>query len=138
MTADEAVRAALDSNGDLAALRNERDAARALIRQARLRANPSVDISGTRQIKGMDNSLMVEGMLPLELGGRRSARVKVAERELEIREKAVEERERMLAADVRIKFGESLAAAFKLGLADEILATAIEGLQLVHLSLIHI
>ena len=132
MTADEAVRAALDSNGDLAALRNERDAARALIRQARLRANPSVDISGTRQIKGMDNSLMVEGMLPLELGGRRSARVKVAERELEIREKAVEERERMLAADVRIKFGESLAAAFKLGLADEILATAIEGLQLVH------
>lgn len=46
--------------------------------------------------------------------------MRVAEHELEIREKAVEERERMLAADVRMKFGESLAAVSKLGFADEI------------------
>lgn len=131
MTADEAVDAALKNNGELAALRNERDAARAMVRQAGLRANPSLDISGTRQTTGMDNSLMVEGMLPLELGGRRAARIKVAERELEIRERAVEERERMLAADVRMKFGESLAAVSKLGFADEILTAIFEEYRLV-------
>ncbi|MBX7053774.1 MAG: TolC family protein, partial [Pyrinomonadaceae bacterium] len=131
MTADEAVNAALKNNGELAALRNERDAARAMVKQAGLRANPSLDIGGTRQTKGMDNSLMVEGMLPLELGGRRSARIKVAERELEIRERAVEERERMLAADVRMKFGESLASVLKLGFADEILTSIFEEYRLV-------
>lgn len=131
MTADEAVLAALNNNGELIALRQERDAARAMVKQAGLRANPSVDIGGTRQVKGMDNSLMVEGMLPLELGGRRAARIRVAERELEIREKAVEERERMLAADVRMKFGESLAAVSKLGFADEILTAIFEEYRLV-------
>lgn len=130
-TADDAVRIALENNGDLAALRKERDAARAMVSQARLRANPSVDVSGTRQIKGMDNSLMIEGMLPLELGGRRSSRILVAEKEVAVREKAVEDRERMLAADVRMKFGESLAATLKLNFAEQVLVKALEEYRLV-------
>ena len=121
-TADEMVVAALENNPEISAMRAEAAAARELLRQAKLRPNPSVELSGTRQINGMDRSLMVEGALPLELGGRRGARVRMAEAEIEIRANALAERERQVAAEVRIKFGESLAAALKLKFAEEMLA----------------
>jgi outer membrane protein, heavy metal efflux system len=111
MTADAAVAYALRNNAEIEAMRKEAEAGAALIRQARLRPNPSVEVSGSRQINGPDNSLMIEGGVPLELGGRRGARIRVAERELEIRQLAVAEKERQTAAEVRVKFGEMLAAA---------------------------
>ncbi len=43
LTADEAVRVALENNGELVAARKEIEAARALVKQAKLRANPSVE-----------------------------------------------------------------------------------------------
>lgn len=121
-TADEMVAYALENNLEIAAMRSEAAAARQLLRQAKLRPNPSLELSGTRQMRGMDRSLMVEGSLPLELGGRRGARVRMAEAEIEIRSNALAERERLLAAEVRIKFGESIAAALKLKFAEEMLA----------------
>ena len=78
-----------------------------------------------------DNSVMVQGALPLELGGRRAARINVAEKELEIRRQALAELERQLAADVRAKFGEALAAIFKLKFTEDILVTAEQNVQLV-------
>ena len=131
MTADAAVAFALANNAEIAAMRKEAEAGEALIKQARLRPNPSVEVSGTRMIGGPDNSLMVEGGVPLELGGRRGARVRVAERESEIRRLAVAERERLLAAEVRTKFGESLAAALKLKFLEEMLHTATDNYNLV-------
>jgi cobalt-zinc-cadmium efflux system outer membrane protein len=131
MTAAEVVAYALAHNGELLAARQEIEAAQALVRQANLRANPRLDVNGTRQVIGSDNSLLVTGMLPLELGGRRSARVAVAERELEVRREAVADRERLLAADVRSEFGEALAATLKLGFDEELLATSRRGYKLV-------
>src|SRR2546423_10950744 len=101
MTADDAVAYALAHNGELQAARKEIDAAQALVKQAGLRPNPRLDVNGSRQINGKDNSVMVQGALPLELGGRRSARIAVAERELEMRKLLVADRERVLAAEVR-------------------------------------
>ncbi len=121
MTVDEAVTYALAHNGELEAARKEIDAAKARSRQARLRANPKVDLEGTRQIPpGKDNSVMATAMLPLELGGRRSTRIAVAEREVEVREREVANRERLLAGEVRMKFGEALAQAMKLSFTDEL------------------
>ena len=131
LTADEAVARALAQNGELAAARKEVEAARGLLKQAGLRPNPRVEMGGTRQVGGTDNSLMVEGMLPLELGGRRAARVTVAQRELELREHMLADRERMLAGEVRAKFGESLAEILKLGLDDELLLNGQRGYKLV-------
>ncbi|MGD9564472.1 MAG: TolC family protein, partial [Pyrinomonadaceae bacterium] len=131
-TVDDLVKAALANNLEVMAMRKEAEAGEALIRQARLRANPSLEVSGTRQIGGMgDNSVMVQGALPLELGGRRAARISVAEKELEIRRQALAELERQLAADVRAKFGEALAAIFKLKFTEDILVTAEQNVQLV-------
>ena len=131
MSADEAVAYAFAHNGELLAVRQEIEAARALVRQAALRPNPTLQASGTRQVNGQDNSMMVEGMLPLELGGRRAARILVAQRELEVREQMVADRERMLAAEVRAKFGEALAEVLKLGFTDELLGASRRGYKLV-------
>ncbi|HSU25742.1 MAG TPA: TolC family protein, partial [Pyrinomonadaceae bacterium] len=119
-TVDELVALALENNGEIIALRKEAEAGEAMVNQAGLRANPSVAVNGTRQLGGTDNNVMIQGEQPLELGGRRPARIRVARQELEIRKQAVAERERQVAADVRSKFGEALAAATKLTFADNV------------------
>lgn len=131
MTADAAVTLALENNGELQALRKEVEAARALVKQAGLRANPRLNASSAKQIAGMDNSQMAEVMLPLELGGRRAARIAVARAELETREFALANQERLLASEVRVKFGEALAAIKKLEVTEKGLAAAKQGYDLV-------
>lgn len=110
ISADEAVQMALENNDEIGAIRKEIDAARGLLRQARLRPNPNVEFNRREQIGGSDNNTIIGGSLPLELGGRRNARVKVAEAELQLREYQVANSERILAAEVRMKFGEALAS----------------------------
>jgi cobalt-zinc-cadmium efflux system outer membrane protein len=131
VTADEAVARALARNGELVAARKEIDAAKAMVRQAGLRANPQLDVNGSRQVAGSDNSVTVAGRLPLELGGRRSSRIAVATGELEVREHAVADRERVLAAEVRTKFGQALAQVLKLRFAEELVLTARRGYRLI-------
>src|SRR6185369_2533473 len=131
MTADGAVALALENNGEIQALRKEVEASRAIVRQAGLRPNPKLDASGAKQINGADNNQTAEVMLPLELGGRRAARIAVAQKELEAREMDLANRERILAADVRRKFGESLANIKKLEVIEKILSAARQGYELV-------
>jgi cobalt-zinc-cadmium efflux system outer membrane protein len=131
VTADEAVSRALASNGELLALRKEVEAARALVKQAGFRANPRLDVSGAKAAGMPDHQLMVEAMLPLELGGRRAARVSVAEREVELREAALADRERVVAAEVRARFGEALAEVLKLGVTEDLLGNSQRGYRLV-------
>ena len=119
LRADDAVAYGLSHNLELKAARTEIEAAKATAKQARLRANPKLDIGGAQQINGGDNSVATTAMLPLELGGRRAARIAVAERELEVSEREVANRERALAAEVRLKFGEALFQALKLSFTDE-------------------
>lgn len=131
MTADEAVRFALENNGEIRALSDEVEAARALVRQAALRANPKLRVEGGQEIIGRQNNLMVSGGLPLELGGRREARVAVAESELQMRENMLANRERLLAAEVREEFGEALAQIKKLELVEDLLANVRKGYELI-------
>ena len=131
MSAAEAVAYALSHNGELAAIRSEVDASRGLVQQAYLRPNPQLDIERKQQINGKDNDTMVGATLPLELGGRRSARVLVAQRELELKESLLADRERLLAAEVRAKFGEALGELLKLGFTEDLLLTTDEGYWLV-------
>lgn len=131
MTADAAVKFALENNGEILALRQEVESARSLVKQAALKPNPMIEATGARQIGGMDNNVMVQGSLPLELGGRRSARIAVAQAELEIREFALKNQERLLAAEVRSKFGEALSTIKKLELLEKILANTKQGYQII-------
>ncbi len=131
VTADEAVRIALENNDELAAVRKEIDVARGMLRQARLKPNPGVEFNRREQIGGPDNETMIGVGLPLELGGRRKARVNVAEAELRLREDQVANSERVLAADVRTKFGEALAQTLKLNVIDGLIQSALQGFRLI-------
>ncbi|HLA10835.1 MAG TPA: TolC family protein [Pyrinomonadaceae bacterium] len=131
MTAHEAVSYALSHNADLLAARKEIEAARALVRQAGFRANPMIEVERKEQLKGTDNETMIGGALPLELGGRRSARVLVAQRELEMKEWLLADRERLLAAEVKAKFGDALGEMLKLAFTENLLTTTDRGYRLV-------
>jgi outer membrane protein, heavy metal efflux system len=111
------VRRALASNAELAAARLEVDRARARLRQAGLRPNPTLDFEQQRGVfNAPGERLTTVGVsLPLELGGKRGRRVDLARVELEVAEAAVAERERRLMAEVRAVYAEALAAARELG-----------------------
>src|SRR5260370_4160061 len=63
-TADELVAYALSHNLELQAARNEIDATKAMVKQARLRANPKVDIGVSQNVTVTDHTIDVGGMLP--------------------------------------------------------------------------
>jgi cobalt-zinc-cadmium efflux system outer membrane protein len=65
---------------------------------------------------------MIGLVWPLDLGGRKDARVGVATQELSVSEALVGDQERRLAAEVRMKAGEVLAAARDLRVTDELIA----------------
>jgi len=131
LSVEQAVDRALRDNAELTAVQKEVEAGEALLRQAGARPNPTLDVRGSKQFGGTDNSFMIEGGLPLELGGRRAARVSVAAKELEIRRLAAAEAERELAAEVRNKFGEALTAILKLQFTEKTLSLARDNVDLV-------
>ena len=102
-----------------------------MVSQAALRSNPSLEFERKEQLGGGDNTSMISGMLPLELGGRRQARILVAQKELELKEQLLANSERLLAADVRAKFGIALAEMLKLGFTEDLLASTDRGYRLV-------
>src|SRR5258705_9672796 len=124
LTADALVRYALAHNGELAAGRQVIAEARGRLRQAGLRPNPMLEASGSLAVNSPDNNQTFGLELPLELGGRREARISVAERELELRQAEVADFERRLAADVRSKYATAIAAARNLKFTEELLTLA--------------
>lgn len=131
MTAEEAVAYALAHNAKILAFRKEVEAARAFVKQAGLRPNPILDVERQQQLNGTDDDTMVSASLPLELGGRRSARILVAQRELEMKERLVADRERLLTAEVKTKFGQALGEMLKLAFTEDLLTTTDQGYRLV-------
>ncbi|MGE0131274.1 MAG: TolC family protein [Blastocatellales bacterium] len=121
MTVEAVVRYALEHNGELQAARQMIAEARGRLRQAGLKPNPVLEASGTQAVNGPDNNQMIGVELPLELGGRRKARVAVAEREIEMREAEVRDFERRLAAEARMKYADAIAQARNLKFTEELL-----------------
>jgi cobalt-zinc-cadmium efflux system outer membrane protein len=74
---------------------------------------------------------MIGVTLPLDLNGRKEGRVGVAERELDMKRAQVRERERRLAADIRMKAGDLLGARRSLTIADDLLRVNRDALRLV-------
>jgi cobalt-zinc-cadmium efflux system outer membrane protein len=136
-TADELVRYALEHNGELLAARKMIDEARGRLHQAALKANPMLEANGKQAVNTSDNNQMVGLEWPLELGGRREARTLVGQREVELREAEARDFERKLAAEVRTKYAEAIAAARNLKFADELLRLTRDSHQLVQARVEH-
>ncbi len=121
MTADDLVRYALEHNGELQAARQMIAEAHGRLRQAGLKPNPILEASGTQAVNSPDNNQMIGIELPLELGGRRKARVAVVQREVEMKEAEVRDFERRLAAETRMKYADAIAAARNLKFTEDLL-----------------
>ncbi len=122
-SSSDLVRRALASNGELAAARIDIERARARMRQAGLRPNPTLDFeqtSGRYTGSAGESETSVGISLPLELGGKRKRRIELAQAELEAVEAEVADRERRLASEVRVNYAEALAALRQLGTAENL------------------
>lgn len=119
---DEAITRALEQEPTLRATRTDVDVARGVHLQAGLRPNPTVSFMQQQEPGGTDNQSRVEIQWPLDLF-RKTGRVAVAEQHVQATERAVADRGRMLAADVRVKYGEVVAAIRDLAVSDDLVAT---------------
>ena len=126
---DEAVARALEEEPALRAARTGIDAAQGLRLQAGLRPNPRVGVQRRGASGGVERETGVEIQWPLDLF-RRGARVAVADRELTAARHGVSDRERVLAADVRLRYGDVLAAVRDLATLDEVVSVTRRQLEL--------
>ncbi len=123
VSANEIVRRALSTNGELAAARMEIERARARLRGAGLRPNPSIEVEqSTGRFSGSagESEVSVGLAVPIELGGKRRRRIELARAELEATEAEVADRERRLTNEVRALYAEALAAIRELSTLEEL------------------
>ncbi|MDF3933065.1 TolC family protein [Pseudomonas citronellolis] len=125
---DEALRAALADNPELAAAGRASGIAEGERRQAGLLPNPSLswETEDTRRDSATTTLSLTQ---PLELGGKRGARVAVAERGLAIAEAELEVSRNALRADLLEAFQAALRAQERVRLGEESEALATRGLK---------
>ena len=117
------VRRALTTNGELLAARLDIEKARARMRQAGLRPNPTLDVEQTTgRFTGSTGEWETNiGLaVPLEMGGKRKRRIQLAQAELEAAEAEITDRERRLANDIRTAYAEALAAVRELEITENL------------------
>lgn len=130
LTATELVRLGIRQNGTILSGEQEIAAAQGDLLQAGLRANPTLDTRGMREIGGPMNSFLVGGSLPLELFHRRARRSDVAEEAVRAATFQQAERERQIRSAVESGFGDVLAVHRNVQFTNELLKVNRHALRL--------
>jgi cobalt-zinc-cadmium efflux system outer membrane protein len=118
LSLEQAIARALEQEPSVRAARAEIDVARGMRLQAGLRPNPSITFERRDEPAGTDSQTMVGVEWPFDLF-RRTGRIAVADREIDAARFAAADRERLLAAEVRMRYGEVLAAVREVTTLDE-------------------
>ena len=121
ISSDELIRRALASNAELAAARLDVERARARLRQAGLRPNPTIEFEQTTgKLTGSDGEreTSIGLSLPLEVNGQRRKRIDLAQAELEAAEAEIADRERRFIAELHAAYAEALAATRELEITE--------------------
>jgi outer membrane protein, heavy metal efflux system len=121
LSLEQAIACAIEQEPSLRAARSQVEAAQGTKLQASLRPNPSFSFERREEPGGTDNLTTLGVEWPLDLF-RRSERVAVADREVTTAQLSAADRERLLAAEVRMRYGDVLAAIRDLELFDELVA----------------
>jgi outer membrane protein, heavy metal efflux system len=116
---DQAIARAREQEPSMRAARTAIDVARGTQLQAGLRRNPSLSMEFRGEPAGTDNQTVLSVEWPLDLF-RRDGRIAVADREAAAAELSIADRERRLAADVRARYGDVLAAVRDLAIVEEL------------------
>ena len=119
LSLEQAITRAIEQQPSLKAARSQVEVAQGTKIQASLRPNPSVSFERREEPGGTDNLTTVGLEWPLELF-RRGGRIAVADREVATAHLALADRERILTADVRARYGDVLATIRELALLDEV------------------
>jgi cobalt-zinc-cadmium efflux system outer membrane protein len=130
LTLNDAIGRALEREPGLRASRAQIDITRGLREQAALRPNPSLSFAQQEEPGGADNQTRVEVQWPLDLF-RKTGRVGVADREVDVAQHAAADRERTLAADVRLAYGQVAAAVRTVTVTDQLLEATSRQLTLI-------
>lgn len=120
---DELAQLALEHSKELQAAREAVRQAEARMEQSRLRPNPSLDVSKKTDAifagEG-DGGFSVALAQPIELGGKRMNRIRVAEVEIEMSKAEVADAERQRVGRLRSAFVQALAASTRLQLFERL------------------
>ncbi|HKR61859.1 MAG TPA: TolC family protein [Pyrinomonadaceae bacterium] len=122
-SSSDLIRRALTTNGELVAARLDIDRARARLRQAGLRPNPTIDFEQTTgRFTGSagERETSIGLAVPLELGGKRQRRIELARAELQAAEAEIADRERRLMSEVRASYVEALASLRELEITENL------------------
>lgn len=125
VTAEALVSVGLQQNRDLFAARQNLAIIRGRLAQAGLRPNPTIDTEYTTDRIGTregENEFSIAYVQPIELGGRRGKRMRVAQLELAQAEKELEFQERQVTAEIEMQYAEAIAATEALRLTEQLLA----------------
>jgi cobalt-zinc-cadmium efflux system outer membrane protein len=120
LSLEQAIATALAQEPSLQAARSQVDVARGLRQQASAQPNPMVSFEWREEPGGTDHLRSIGLEWPLGLF-RRGGREAVADRETEAAQFAASDRERLLASDVRTRYGDVAARARDLSLMEEII-----------------
>lgn len=123
LSANQLVEKALANNGELIAFRLDIERAKARLKQAGLRPNPSIDFEhSTGKLTNTQNesNTSVGFSLPIELGGKRQRRIDLAQAEINFTEMVVADKERRLSNEVRAIYTEVLAAMRELEITNNL------------------
>ena len=130
VTLNDAIARALEHEPGLRASRAQIDMTRGLREQAALRPNPSLSFFQQQEPGGTDNQTRVELQWPLDLF-RKTGRVEVADREVDVAQHVAADLERLLAADVRLAYGQVATAVRTLTVTEQLLAATTRQLTLI-------
>lgn len=139
-TLDEAVEYALRQNPDLRSLRLEEEIAKAQLQKAKLPliANPTMEgnIEGKGKGGDVQRTYVDYGVAlsqEFEIGGQRSSRIDVAEKEIQRVGLEIRDKERTLTSEVRNAFTKALASKRKVELRKETVRLKEELLEFTHI-----
>lgn len=110
---NELIKTSLGANQELAAARLEIEKAKARLTQAGLRPNPTLEFeqsSGRLVGNSGEGEFTIGASLPIEIYGRRDARINAAQIAIEASTAEVRNRERILVANILTNYAEALAA----------------------------
>jgi cobalt-zinc-cadmium efflux system outer membrane protein len=122
-TINQLVEAALTRNPELLVVRQRTAEAQALFLQSGLRPNPALELSATngRILNSVGESEISLGYThTLELGGKRRRRLEVSQSGIDLVRMEIADRERQLKADLKLRFGEALAAVRNLRASEQL------------------
>ena len=105
----DAVARALEREPALRAARTDIDVALGQRQQAGLRPNPALTVERREQTSGPEYQTRFGVQWPLDLF-RRAGRINAAERAIDAARFSVDDRQRLLVADVRLQYGAAAAA----------------------------